>query len=238
MTFAGDMVTDGTDDVMWGQLFQAGDWLYGTIPTLPTPGNHEYHDGESESKALTPHWNAQFALPDNGPEGLKGSAYYTDYQGARIISLNSSEKIDEQGKWLEKVLADNPNRWTIIVFHHPFFSLAKGRDNIKVRETWKPIVDKYKVDLVLNGHDHVYGRSPVVGSTVYVTSMSGTKMYTMDPATWPARKAENSQLFQIIRIDGDKLSFESRTATGTLLDSFELQKQPAGANKLTDTLHS
>ena len=31
---------------------------------------------------------------------------------------------------------------------------GSDRDNKELRELWKPILDEYKVDLVLSGHDH------------------------------------------------------------------------------------
>ena len=48
------------------------------------------------------------------------------------------------------------------------------------------------------------------------------------------RAAEDTQLFQVVQIDGNKLTFEARTATGALYDAFELEKQKGKANKLTN----
>ena len=44
----------------------------------------------------------------------------------RIVSLNTEEKPEEQAAWLDKVLTANPNRWTVLTFHRPMFSSAKG----------------------------------------------------------------------------------------------------------------
>ena len=41
------------------------------------------------------------------------------------------------------------------------------------------------------------------------------------------RSAEDTQLYQIITIDGDRLRYEARTAVGDLYDAFELQKRRA-----------
>jgi hypothetical protein len=60
---------------------------------------------------------------------------------------------------MHSVLGANPNTWTVLTFHHPIFSSAKDRDNPRLRELWQPIFDKYHVDLVLQGHDHTYGRT-------------------------------------------------------------------------------
>lgn len=238
LAFGGDLVNHGGNDAEWGELFRAGGWIFGTIPVVPVPGNHEYEEVETDRWVLSSHWRAQFALPENGPRGLEEYAYYVDYQGARIISLNSMEMISEQTAWLKNVLSDNPDRWTIVVFHYPLFSLAKGRDNPELRAAWKPVFDKHQVDLVLTGHDHTYARSALQGATVYVSSVSGAKMYDLDRKPWMRRAAEDTQLFQIITVGGDTLSFEARTATGELYDAFELRKQIEGPNLLVDLIPS
>jgi 3',5'-cyclic AMP phosphodiesterase CpdA len=254
MIHAGDLVNNGTRDAEWGEWFGAGGWLNAMVPSVPTPGNHEYaRDPERPllRRDLTTHWRPQFTLPENGIAGLEESVYYLDYQGVRIISLNSNEKEREQVPWLENVLADNPNTWTVLTFHHPVYSTAKGRDNPDIRNLWKPLFDKYHVDLVLQGHDHGYGRfsgelsenvgtgqntrSPE-GGTVYVVSVSGPKMYNVERTPAMARAAENTQLYQIISIDGDALRYEARTATGELYDAFRLKKKPGERNELVDEI--
>ena len=209
-------------------------------------------------RTLSNHWRNVFTLPRNGPAGLEETAYYFDYQGARIISLNSNEKQDAQVAWLRAVLTQNPMRWTIVTFHHPIFSPARNRDNPALRALWKPVFDEYKVDLVLTGHDHTYARSgdmkgrervgtqnlpsgynqaydPAIG-TVYVVSVSGPKMYDLTADAWAVRAAEDTQLFQIITVSGSTLRFEARTATNRLYDSFVLNKVPGSANTLSETL--
>ena len=158
--------------------------------------------------------------------------------------------IKKQTEWLEDVLKNNPNKWTIAVFHHPVFSASRGRDNKKIRENWKPLFDKYNVDLALQGHDHSYTRGSVapyeknilsgqntkdVTGTVYVVSVSGGKMYQLKSG-WEDYEANRDkvgsrkQLFQVISIDGNKLSYKSYTALGELFDKFNLIKNDNGLN--------
>jgi len=236
LAFGGDLVNHGANDAEWGELFGAGGWVFGSIPVVPAPGNHEYGKDKTGRSTLTRHWRAQFALPENGPRGLEEYAYYVDYQGVRIISLDSVEMVTEQTAWLDKVLSNNPNRWTIAIFHYPIFSPAKGRDNPGLRAAWKPVLDKHRVDLVLTGHDHTYARSALEGATIYVTSVSGAKMYGLEREPWMRRAAEDTQLFQVITIDSDALAFEARTATGELYDAFELRKQRGKPNVLVDQI--
>jgi len=61
--------------------------------------------------------------------------------------------------------------------------------------------------------------------------VSGAKMYALDPHDVFERVAEDTQLFQVIRIEGDRLSFEAHTATGTLYDAFQLRKRADGKNE-------
>lgn len=206
---------------------------------------------------VSQHWRPQFAFPlQNAPEGLEETCYYIDYQDVRFICLDSNRQREEQVPWLRKVLSDNPNRWTILTFHHPIFSPARDRDNRELRELWKPILDEFKVDLVLNGHDHSYSRTgalpkglelvnvpdgyqqaydPNIG-TVYVVSVSGPKMYPITKGEYAVRLAENTQLYQVIDVDTSELHYKAYTATGRLYDAFTLKKRPGRANELLELL--
>ena len=62
--------------------------------------------------------------------------------------------------------------------------------------------------------------------TVYVVTVSGPKIYSMNPKykDHMAKMGTGRQLFQVISIDKNRLTYESYTATGQLYDSFELEK--------------
>src|SRR5262249_61935123 len=70
--------------------------------------------------------------------------------------------------------------------------------------------------------------------TVYVVSVSGAKMYQMEPREWMQSKAADTQLYQLIRVDGSQLAYESRTARGDLFDAFTLHKRADGGNDLIE----
>ncbi len=167
MLHAGDLINIPEADKEWGEWFYAGGWLHSTIPSVATPGNHEYKSGK-----ITRLWTPQFEYPRNGVPGLEETNYYIDFQGARIISLNSLEKTAEQAAWLDKTLGATKANWTILTFHYPMYSTAKGRDNKALRELWLPIILKHKVNLVLQGHDHSYGRMTLPHSHSSVPSPS------------------------------------------------------------------
>ncbi len=241
---AGDLVGSAHDDDHWHEWFTAGGWLHATIPGVPIPGNHEYQvldklDTTENTRYLSYQWKYQFNLPKNGPEQMKGSSYYFNYQKeALVVALNSNEFLEEQVPWLDSILANTPCRWKILTFHHPVFSGARERDNAQLRSLWKHVIDKHQVDVVLTGHDHIYTRGKATGSgksfnqsgTVCVVSVAGGKMYDASEKLWESYDAkllvslEHTQLFQAIHIDGPSLRYEAFTADGKLIDSFELKK--------------
>lgn len=244
---AGDLVNVGESDSEWGDWFGAGAWLNAMIPQVPAAGNHEYGRlNRDDPRELSKFWRPQFALPEDGPEGLAETVYSFDYQGMRVIVLNSqrSDLLTEQAAWLEARLKVNKNRWTVVAFHHPVFSLATDRDNPAIRAAWKPLFDKYGVDLVLQGHDHTYGRGENAGEgaprrddagTVYVVSVSGPKMYEIGPGReWATRAGANLQLYQVISVSQQSLRYEARTVTGQLFDAFEIAKDRRGRRTFID----
>lgn len=256
MIHAGDLINTAESDAEWGEWFEAGHWLNAMVPSFPVPGNHEMAKTEDKKSRLSHHWRPQFTLPQHGPKGLEESCFAMPYQNTLFIGMNSNEQIDKQTAWLDEVLSKNKSRWVVCTFHHPIFSTAKDRDNPKVRAAWKPILDKYRVDLVLQGHDHSYGRTgletPLAEpetvanvatglnkkdsktGTVYVVSVSGPKMYNLNRKEFMKRSAEDTQLYQIIHIDGDSLKYEARTAVGDVYDAFTLKKRSGDVNELIE----
>jgi acid phosphatase type 7 len=242
--YAGDLVNHAEDDTEWQEWFTAGSFIHATIPSILVPGNHEYARNAIGLPRITRQWDPQFNLPDNGLKVQQELVYYTDYQDVRIISLNSYWLVPAQARWLEEVLKKNPKKWTVVAFHYPLHSTAIGRENENLVKHWQPILDKYNVDLVLQGHDHTYARgtnSPAgehnkdeKTGPVYVVSISGPKMYTLGDKEWMQRGAENTQLYQIITVEQDKLLYKSMTVTGELYDAFQLQKQKGSPARLTE----
>ena len=246
---AGDLINRANEDYQWGEWFEAGGWLNGMIPAMSTPGNHEYFRGENKKAQLSRHWRPQFALPENGPEGLSETAYYFDYQGTRFIAMDSEAAFSDsllmqnQTDWFEKTVKNHSMRWTVVIHHHPIYSTKLSRDNQLWREKMEPLYKKYKVDIVLQGHDHSYARGVNMplgenrkkpDGPVYVVSVSGPKMYDIGLQSWMDRAASNTQLYQIVDITDSTLAFKAYTVNGDLYDSFELQKDEKGQNTLVE----
>lgn len=237
--YAGDIVNQGDSDEEWQEFFDAVGWIARTTPMIFLPGNHEYPRkvlNGIKSRELNHIWRPQFTLPENGVPGLEETSYYIDYQGIRFITLNGNEKLEEQAEWLEKILKNNRQKWVIASIHQPFYSTAQGRDSKDRRDLFLPVFDKYNVDLVLQGHDHAYGRTYKMRhdkivkddepGTYYVVSVVGTKVYDIKEENKKimAKMGNGTQLFQVISVDNNKLSYKSYDATGKIFDKFEIEK--------------
>ncbi len=250
--YAGDMVSggDGEDDDEWGEWFDATGVLSTSAMTAPAPGNHEYfeefEDTPRERRVLGGHWPVQFALPANGIQGGTGAAttYWFDYQGVRIAVIDGTSALDlgtarAQAEWLDGVLAGNPNRWSVVLLHQPFFSPRDGRENAALRDHLLPVIRAHHVDLVLQGHDHTYGRRGLDDASrapVFVVSVAGAKQYRLsaEARSTMSPVGEDTQLFQAIRIADGRLGYEARTATGRLYDAFDLVDAGPGPKRVVE----
>ncbi len=123
---------------------------------------------------------------------------------------------------------------------------TQGRDNALLREHWQPLYERHGVDLVLQGHDHAYGRGDNVGAgrrttdaghgTAYVVSVAGPKQYLLDATARAGvdRAAEDIQLYQLVEVEAGRLRYQARTAAGRLYDAFDLERRPDGGVRLVE----
>ena len=239
----GDLVNRGQNDNEWGEFFQGMGFIPRMIPIVAVPGNHDASrtiQRQDGSRAIDPLYLVHFALPLNGPpvEDLKETAFILDYQGVRIIGVNTNSYRDEdQLAWLKDSLSDDTGIWTITCHHHPLFSTGSDRNNRPLRERLMPIYQNAHVDLVLQGHDHRYGRTNKIidGETVaddaqapiYVVSVSGPKAYDHNPNFEHLMQVEKgeTQCYQIISVTPSSLTYKGYSLNDQLIDAFELKKE-------------
>ncbi len=171
----------GTDIEYQRQVFDFyGSSILGNTPFFPVPGNHEYYETATAQVDKKISYFNIINVPTQGEMGGLASGtkeYYSyNYGNIHFVALDSYgldegkyrlyEPQSRQYKWLINDLEANKGKslWTIITFHHPPYTKrshdSDGElDLVGIREGLVPIFDKYKVDLVLNGHSHSYERS-------------------------------------------------------------------------------
>jgi acid phosphatase type 7 len=166
---------DGSDWRAQLSIFQIYSNLLVTTPIWPSLGNHDSYT--SSTPGPCPFYD-NFTLPTNGEAGgvPSGSEFYFsfDYGNAHFISLNSiypehsASTNTAMLQWLRRDLAATRQLWKIAFWHGPPYTKGShDSDNpydnsaymAQMRENVLPILESYGVDLVLNGHSHVYERS-------------------------------------------------------------------------------
>jgi hypothetical protein len=239
---AGDLIDARHRDMEWAEWFKAGGFIHSQWTAIPVPGNHEYGIVNTNlTRQLDIHWRPQFTLPveEELPEELHETVYTVDYQDIRILALNSQRaSITGQTAYIERQLKDCTAKWKIMTCHHSIFATASRRFFPFGQDNWKPLMDKYGVDLVLNGHDHTYARGHVPVrtadvkdssdlGTIYVTSVSGPKQYNVPVEQMKPHDAKGyrldkrlygTQFFQVITIESNTLTYIAYTALGEEYD--------------------
>ena len=145
---SGDLVSNGTVYEQWEEQFFSplGETL-AHIPLFPVLGNHEQN---------SEHFYNFFP---------SGPWYSFDCGNARFIALDTNtasggfEPGTEQYAWLERTLAETSALWRVVLFHHPPYSSGSHGPSDTQREALAPLLEQYQVDVIFNGHDHIYERS-------------------------------------------------------------------------------
>ena len=117
----------------------------------PVPGNHEY-----ESAGAAPYF-AYFGEAA-GPPGL---GYYSFTAGDwLILMLNSNiaaTRGSPQWEFVRAELERQRTPCTMAVWHHPLFTSGPNGNNTFMRDMWA-LLEASRVEVILNGHDHLYER--------------------------------------------------------------------------------
>ena len=175
----GDMVDNGNDFVEWKRMFNtASDSLMDTVLMAGT-GNHEERGDNA---------NIQNFVYSNLPEQdtTTGVYYSFDYNTAHITVLNTNDLGDdnalsaEQIEWLKADMGASNKPWKFIALHKAIYSNGAHFDDddvIAIREQLLPLMNELDIDLVFQGHDHVYMRTDVMKDNAIVETETGTIKY-------------------------------------------------------------
>ena len=214
--------------------------LIRNVAFWPSLGNHDIPNIDA--------YHGVFELPPNGPTGLAAEDnYWFDYSDARFVVLDSNasaEGLKEKiSPWLRQVFAERPNCWKVVVFHHPPFTASRHKPNKKVHESLVPAINEAGVDIVFNGHNHLYerirpphgdGASAATSVPVYVvTGAGGYSLYETADANRPAHieKQYNAMhSFTSVGVTADTMTVRQIALDGHEVDSFELKKSPPASH--------
>jgi Calcineurin-like phosphoesterase len=151
--------------------------------------------------------------------------YYRRVIGpVELYLLDSNDVDDAQTAWLRRTLARSRARWKVAAFHHPAYTCGNYDSHGPVLDRWVPLFERYRVRLVLSGHDHNYQRFAVRRGVRYIVHGGGGRgLYELRscPSSYPRRMAareEHGFLYLVVR--GNRLTGWAVTPQGRRTDSF------------------
>ena len=155
---------------------------------------------------------------------MNGQRFYTfkPKDGVRFFALDSNYMDPEQLQWLEKELKASGSDWKIAFFHHPLYSSGErhGSDTA-LKDQLEPLFQRYSVDVVLTGHDHVYERiKPQKGTQYFIVGNSAKlRKGDLEDIGLTAKGFDTGYSFMLVEIDGDQFHFQAISDTGKTIDS-------------------
>lgn len=183
----GDMVDNpkNVNQYQW-LLNTASEQIMNTY-LMPVTGNHENFE---EYATLS-----KFTISDYPEQDTSTGVYYSfDYNNAHFMVLNSNDLNENEGlsdaqiEWLKADAAATDAQWKIVAIHKAVYSNGSHYDDddvIAIREQLSVLMPQLDIDIVFQGHDHVYMRtyaldSNLVADTERVLLSHNGKNYVTD----------------------------------------------------------
>ncbi|WP_243083374.1 metallophosphoesterase family protein [Streptomyces sp. 891-h] len=165
--------SDTYDARVWDQYLAQTEPVASRVPWMVTTGNHDmeaWYSPEGYGGQA-----ARWSLPGNGPAPARAPGVYAfEYGNVGVIALDANDVSYEipanlgytdgaQTRWLERTLkrmrAARGIDFVVVFFHHCAYSTATHGSDGGVRDAWVALFEQHHVDLVINGHNHVYERT-------------------------------------------------------------------------------
>jgi hypothetical protein len=151
----------------WEQWFEKmqNTWLH--LPIVPAQGNHD----ASPFGNMFNHFNTSNSYNEQAGNEAKttmgGTVYSFVYGDALFMIINYEDYRKGEfyfanlEEWMRKNIACYSGvKWKIVAFHKTMFTGSSGHQNDSdgkiIRERMAPVFQEMGIDLVIQGHDHVY----------------------------------------------------------------------------------
>lgn len=162
----------------------------------------------------------RFVFIDTNPfvqEYIKNSASYSD-----ILQQDTQKQL----KWIDSVLANSPEKYKIVVGHHPIYSAGYGHGNQdELIAQLKPILEKNKVSMYFCGHSHSSQYLKKPDSTIeYIVAGAGSSTVELVLQESSVLFGTATPSFTLVSISKDFIKTSFIDSTGTELFSNQIKK--------------
>ena len=171
---SGDHIDVAGNEYEW--TFLLDNEVFRDFVYAASPGDHAYWASDRTPDGHYPQYDKPytfvnlFKFPDNGAASSPGSSYWFRYNNVLFVALDmhnsnlsAGPRFDDQAAWFAQTMdrLQGTYQYLVVLMHKSVF----GSDRVdaavarNIRPQWAPIFQKYGVDLVLSGHDHIYSRT-------------------------------------------------------------------------------
>jgi MYXO-CTERM domain-containing protein len=218
----GDLVGDGTKENQWQLFFDIEGTLLRDRCLFAAIGNHELEEASG----------ANFSRYFGGDRTqVKGKLYGSMRWGrARFFFLNGEASFDgDDRSWLEEELtrADTePNlRWRFIVVHNGLYASGVHGDNKAMHDANIPqMLLRHHVDLLIQGHDHLYERGFEGGLRYVVSGGGGAPLYPVRNKHPGTRKIESTHHVIALDVGKDTVNLVAKRLDGSAIEKASFTK--------------
>lgn len=175
----GDHVDNGGDFVEWKRMFNSAASNLMSAPLMGASGNHE----ERGDNALV----QNFAFSNLPEQDTTTGVYYSfDYNTAHVAVLNTNDLNDSNGlsdaqiQWLTEDMNASKKAWKFVALHKAPYSNGSHFDDedvVAIRAQLATLMPELDIDLVFQGHDHVFMRTDVMNNNAIVETETQTLKY-------------------------------------------------------------
>jgi hypothetical protein len=164
----GDFVESGgkeNSEWEWEQWFATMQDVWLNYPLVAIQGNHD----TSPYSNFFYHFNTDTTYntrSDVVPTTMNGTVYSFVYGNTLFMAINYEDwskdgYFDSLAKWMREQVAAHPEvKWRVATYHKTMFTGSQSHqsdhDEALVRKAMLPVFDELKIDLALQGHDHIY----------------------------------------------------------------------------------
>ncbi len=217
----GDVVHRASE-ALFERFFRIEQPLVSQVLLLPALGNHELSGSWSLGWSL---FESYFELPDRGP--TPGVSYRFVYGNSLFLFLDTNKELtgSRQEAWAEERLLeaamDPEIRHVFVVLHHgPLSSGPHGPNWDVLSSDLFEAFQRYGVDIVFSGHDHLYERGRVGRLWYVVTAGGGAPLYPIKRVLSTTQVVETTYHYVLVRVRGPEVEVTARRLDGSLLDWF------------------
>ena len=164
------------------------------------------------------------------PFNMNGERYYKFSKGDDVdfFVLDSNYMDPAQLKWVGDQLQASKAKWKIAYFHHPLYNFGKHHgSDVDLRAQLAPLFQKFGVNVVFSGHEHVYERIKPVDNIYYFVMGSSGKLMSNDlrASDQVAKSFDSEQGFMLVEISGDQLYFQTMSRKWQTIDYGAVARQ-------------